>query len=101
MKDKRKTILFLSHDTSRTGGAIFLLRFLRWLREKTELHFRVLAGSRGELYPQFEALCSTDSFEPELSFSYKVKRKLGIHNRHKERHLADLRRRLLSADTNL
>jgi glycosyltransferase involved in cell wall biosynthesis len=95
------TVLFISHDTSRTGGPIFLLRFLRWLRENTDIPFRVLAGNRGDLYADFASLCPVDSFEPEFSLYYRILRKLKLNGRHRERYLAGLRQKLQDIDIRL
>jgi glycosyltransferase involved in cell wall biosynthesis len=53
------TILFVSHDASRTGAPIALLTFLRWLRANTDYRFEVLLGCGGPLEPAFEALAPT------------------------------------------
>ena len=53
------SILFVSHDASRTGAPIALLTFLRWLRANTDYRFEVLLGSGGALEPAFEALAPT------------------------------------------
>ena len=53
------SILFVSHDASRTGAPIALLTFLRWLRANTDYRFEVLLGCGGPLEPAFEALAPT------------------------------------------
>ena len=95
------TVLFISHDTSRTGGPIFLLRFLRWLRANTDIPFRVLAGNRGDLYADFESVCPVDSFEPKLSLYYRILRKLNLNRSHKERYLSGLREKLQTIQISL
>ena len=49
-------VLFVSHDAGRSGGTIFLLNMLRWLREHTDLQFDVALRWGGEMQAQFEAL---------------------------------------------
>jgi glycosyltransferase involved in cell wall biosynthesis len=53
------SILFVSHDASRTGAPIALLTFLRWLRANTDYRFEILLGSGGPLEPAFESLAPT------------------------------------------
>ena len=53
------SILFVSHDASRTGAPIALLTFLRWLRANSDYRFEVLLGSGGALEPAFEAVAPT------------------------------------------
>jgi glycosyltransferase involved in cell wall biosynthesis len=52
-------VLFLSHDASRTGAPIALLRVLRWLRDNTDLTFDVLCKQGGQLVGQFAAVAPT------------------------------------------
>jgi hypothetical protein len=53
------SILFVSHDASRTGAPIALLTFLRWLRANTDYRFEILLGSGGPLEPAFESVAPT------------------------------------------
>ena len=49
-----KKILFITHDTSRSGAPIVLLHLLRWIKaNKSEFTIDVLALSSGELQHQF------------------------------------------------
>jgi len=100
-EDKTGTILFISHDASRTGAPLFLLRFLRWFRQNRAIPFRVLAGEPGPLVPDFESLAPVDSFEPEPSFTYRGLRRLGLNDRARAKHLAQLRERLAQSDIRL
>ena len=59
MGESSPSILFVSHDASRTGAPIALLTFLKWLRANTDYRFEVLLGSGGALEPAFEALAPT------------------------------------------
>src|ERR1700735_5516672 len=99
--DRPGTILFISHDASRTGAPLFLLRFLQWFRQNRAIPFRVLVGEPGELVPDFEALAPLESFEPVPTFTYRVLRRLGLNDRARSRHLARLRSRLAQSDIRL
>ena len=52
-------VLFLGHDTTRTGAPLMLLYFLRWLREHTDLRFEVVAVDGGPLEADFAAVAPT------------------------------------------
>lgn len=95
------SILFLSHDASRTGAPIFLLNFLRWLRQNRDLNFRVLTGRRGELTADFAALGTVNSFEPSDALWYKVMRRSRLQHWYDTSHLAQLRDSLLRDKVNL
>jgi glycosyltransferase involved in cell wall biosynthesis len=100
-EDKTGTILFISHDASRTGAPLFLLRFLQWFRQHSALPFRVLVGDTGELVSDFEALAPVDSFEPAPTFAYRGLRRLGLNDGAHSRHLSLLRERLAQTDIRL
>ena len=53
------SILFISHDASRTGAPIALLTFLRWLRANSDYRFEVLLGSGGAMESAFQSLTPT------------------------------------------
>jgi glycosyltransferase involved in cell wall biosynthesis len=57
--DPRKKLLFLSHDASRTGAPLLLLECVRWLRQNTDLPFRILLRVGGPLEKDFRALGET------------------------------------------
>jgi glycosyltransferase involved in cell wall biosynthesis len=59
------TVLFVSHDASRSGAPLFLLNLLRWLKENTDLQFAVLLRNGGPLRSEFEALADVLMFEPD------------------------------------
>lgn len=53
-------VLFLTHETSRTGAPMVLLHFLKWLREhKPEVVIDVIALEGGTLEPDFKNNCHT------------------------------------------
>jgi glycosyltransferase involved in cell wall biosynthesis len=95
------TVLFLSHDASRTGAPIMLLNFLRWLRQNRDVQFRILVGNSGDLIADFEAIGAVDSFEPDRAFWYKLLRRLKCNSRYVFNHRARLRERLLNSDIRL
>jgi len=101
MKNSLGTILFISHDGSRTGAPIFLLRFLRWFRENCACSFRILVGTYGELVPEFRELGEVDCFEPEPRLTYKVLRRLGLNHSYRLDHQRSLRARLSHCDVRL
>ncbi|WP_373056912.1 glycosyltransferase family 4 protein [Zunongwangia sp. H14] len=50
-----KKILFISHESSRTGAPFMLLYFLQWLKEKhPEIHFVLLSLYNGGLSKEFK-----------------------------------------------
>jgi glycosyltransferase involved in cell wall biosynthesis len=97
----RSSILFVTHESSRTGAPIFLLRFLRWFKQHNPAPFRILAASEGALFHEFASLAPTDSFEPAQSFLYRAQRKLGINGMSVRAHQATLRERLAHSDIGL
>ena len=52
----KKTVLFISHEASRTGAPILLLTFLTWLKRHTEIPFEIILRQGGEITGDFEAL---------------------------------------------
>lgn len=59
MASSAPSILFVSHDASRTGAPIVLLTFLKWFRANTDYDFEVLLGRGGELEQEFAELAPT------------------------------------------
>ncbi|MDJ1502653.1 glycosyltransferase family 4 protein [Xanthocytophaga agilis] len=53
------SILFVSHEASRTGAPIVLLHFLKWLKQNTNIYFVILLKKDGELRSEFEAIAPT------------------------------------------
>jgi len=52
----KETILFISHDASRTGAPILLLNILRWLRTHIPNPFKILLRQGGPLEPHFREI---------------------------------------------
>jgi glycosyltransferase involved in cell wall biosynthesis len=94
------SILFVSHDASRTGAPIALLTFLRWLGANTDYRFEVLLGCGGPLETAFEALAPTATADVAAGglggLSGSVPQVL--LNVWRERRLRSLARRLSEAD---
>jgi glycosyltransferase involved in cell wall biosynthesis len=86
---RNNKLLFITHDTSRTGAPMVLLHFLKWIQaNKPEVIVDVLALKGGDLEEEFSSSCK--SYYPyysiikpkELSFFQKVFLKLGLFKRH-------------------
>lgn len=101
---KSVSILFISHDASRTGAPIFLSSFLRWFRRNHQTPFRVLVGGSGRgsraLYADFKSLGPMDTFEP-ATIVFKVLRRLHATDTYRSHHLSALRKKLLNANIRL
>lgn len=96
-----RAVLFISHDASRTGAPIFLLRFLEWFRRNRPVSFRILIGDSGALVPEFESLGPVDSFEPESTTAYRILRRLKLNGRRRAMHLSSLREKLAQSNIGL
>jgi len=85
MTHRQKQILFISHDASRTGAPIALLRFLRLFKQNTNIPFQILLKRGGELACEFSKLAPTHMLNySELCCTrdnkalYRILRKLGL-----------------------
>jgi hypothetical protein len=58
-----RSILFVSHDASRSGAPIALLHFLRWFKANGSRPFSILLASGGEMIPAFAELAETWSID--------------------------------------
>jgi glycosyltransferase involved in cell wall biosynthesis len=102
MSLSRGSVLFLSHDASRTGAPIVLLNLLRWLHRNRELQAHILIGaSFGDLIPEFQALGSVHTYMPERTLLYRVLRRLKLHGRITSSHQSQLRAKLSQSDIRL
>ena len=80
-----KTILFISHDASRTGAPIVLLNFLRWFKENTDIPFKILLRNGGPLEGAFANLAPTMIFNQErCTRSQRVLKRLGLWHPEKQ-----------------
>lgn len=57
-----KKILFINHDASRSGAPIFLLNFLKWFKENSEIPFRILSKNSGDMDRDFVGLAKLSFF---------------------------------------
>ncbi len=55
----KKTILFISHDATRTGAPIMFLHFIKWIKENTEANIIILLKKGGVMKAEFEKLGPT------------------------------------------
>ncbi|WP_026994744.1 glycosyltransferase family 4 protein [Flectobacillus major] len=55
----KQKILFVGHDANRAGAQILLLRFLKLLKEKTQIEFSVLLKYGGPLVDDYRAIAET------------------------------------------
>lgn len=68
---KDQKILFISHDASMTGAPIFLLNLIKWIKENTEISYRILLRNGGDLTDEFFKLGETyllnsNQFDPKI-----------------------------------
>ncbi|MDX3901023.1 MAG: glycosyltransferase [Sphingobium sp.] len=50
------SVIFVSHEASRTGAPMVLLSMLRWIKENTDIEFGIVIGADGPLREDFKAL---------------------------------------------
>jgi len=67
-------ILFISHDASRTGAPIVLLKLLQELKKEKDIYFELLLLKDGELKQEFEKICKVhiELFHP-IGIKEKIK----------------------------
>jgi glycosyltransferase involved in cell wall biosynthesis len=62
-------VLFISHDATRTGAPLILLRLLRWIRGHSSLKFGVLFRSaEGSLLKEFQSVAPTWFWTEDFDF---------------------------------
>jgi glycosyltransferase involved in cell wall biosynthesis len=71
-----KTLLFISHEASRTGAPLMLLNFVRWFRQHAGVPFVVLLKRDGPLRAAFEELGPTHVFYRPDSLRARLSGKL-------------------------
>jgi glycosyltransferase involved in cell wall biosynthesis len=62
--DPNKKILFICHESSRTGAPIALLYFLRWIKTNTSQKFIILIEKGGDIEDYFREVGSTFVIRP-------------------------------------
>lgn len=77
-------ILFISHEASRSGAPIVLLKLLKWIKKNTTIHFDVLLIEGGELESEFKTLGEVlkPIYEKETIFkriTRKILKRIKIH----------------------
>lgn len=93
-------LLFVSHDATRTGAPIVLLRFLDWMKRKVPtLPFRIILRRDGALRPDFEALAPTQVWPGSGSLSLVSRARNSLQCRKLVRDLARSRVRLIYSNT--
>ncbi len=51
--DQKPEILFVCHESSRTGAPIYLISFIKWIKKHTDQPFRILIDKGGVLEKEF------------------------------------------------
>jgi glycosyltransferase involved in cell wall biosynthesis len=82
-----KRVLFISHDATRTGAPLILLRMLRWLRAHSSLSFDVLLRNGGELRDEFAQVA--DVFDAGIGASHRRFRLFSRRGRSRGGNLVD------------
>jgi glycosyltransferase involved in cell wall biosynthesis len=106
-----KKILFVSHEATRTGAPLSLLRLMKWIKENTNVSFLTLLmdnkGNAGELQSEFEALSSVLLFErndPTGKFLKKLAHRSGrrfIADWSDRQHLKQLKKQIAQENIDL
>lgn len=72
-----RNILFICHESSRTGAPLFLLYFIRWIKYHTDQEFYILIEKGGDLESSFKELGPTWVIRPaKIPFIQKIWSKL-------------------------
>jgi glycosyltransferase involved in cell wall biosynthesis len=86
-KSMKKTVLFISHDASRTGAPIIFLNFLRWFKGKTDIPFKILLRNGGPLESDFASLAPTMIFNPDYpTLTQRIMQRFGLWYPEKQFH---------------
>lgn len=89
-------ILFVSHDSGRTGAPLALLNFQRWLKENTSLRFTTILRRGGPLEAEFAKLGETFLIEKQQkrhSLPVRIANRLGWSMSQSDKRLAAFRNR--------
>ena len=70
------TILFISHNASKSGAPILLLDFIDWFKENSRTNFKILLNEGGELESAFRQRGETYIFTEYLGDQYELIRLL-------------------------
>lgn len=100
-----KTILFVSHDASRTGATIVLLKVLEWLRARTDFAFQILLNHGGPLEPEFREIAPVSVFHqycaPSENRGIRLFRRARLLPDPQKDHLRRLKQCLMNAQVDL
>jgi glycosyltransferase involved in cell wall biosynthesis len=67
MKKERPSVLFITPGASPVGGNIFLLNFLKWFKQNSDIPFLTVYGHEGELAGEFAALGEAYQFDHDFT----------------------------------
>ena len=98
-----KSILFISHDASRTGAPIIFLNFLKWFKANSDIPFQILLKNGGDLESEFAKLAPVSVFNPgyvKKNILLRILNRLGF-DFSRNSHLKKLRKKLLRANIGL
>ncbi|MBC6611650.1 glycosyltransferase family 4 protein [Hymenobacter sp. BT507] len=93
-----KKVLFVSHEATRTGAPIALLRMLRWLKENTPWEIVILLIKGGELLADFQQVGETYVWEKSVTNTLwlnrwrRIKRIAHVPNLHRATLIARLKK---------
>ena len=100
-----KSLLFISHQASRTGAPIVLLHLLRWLKQHSAYQLIVLLQEGGEMESEFRELGETLLWEPPTGASpwqqrlRRISQHTARHQRRVQERLRQLAPALIYANT--
>jgi glycosyltransferase involved in cell wall biosynthesis len=67
MKNEKPSVLFITPGASKVGGNIFLLNFLKWFKQNSDIPFLTIYGHGGELEEEFHSLGKAYRFDEEFA----------------------------------
>ncbi|MGD1921138.1 MAG: glycosyltransferase family 4 protein [Pleurocapsa sp.] len=98
-----KSILFISHDASRTGAPIIFLNFLKWFKANSDIPFQILLKNGGELESEFAKIAPVSIFNQvyiKQNIIIRILNRLGL-NVARKNHLKNLTKKLKQANVGL
>jgi len=66
MNKQHPKLLFITHESTRTGAPLLLLNLLKWMKQNTTYEFCLLIKRNGILTSEFENSCKTFYYEPKF-----------------------------------
>jgi glycosyltransferase involved in cell wall biosynthesis len=67
MKKELPSVLFVTPGASPVGGNIFLLNFLKWFKQNSDIPFLTIYGHEGDLAAEFSALSEAFQFDHDFT----------------------------------